>query len=292
MSARTVQVPTGDVAGRLRAASSAMQTSERRVMEVVVNQPQLVVDSSVTEVARLAGTAVSTVVRMCKRAGFRGFHELKLKLVSDLAARQDGPLVHSDGLTSDTPPSDLLNRVLWLSVQAIESAGVTVDPSAFDQAVTRLSGAGRVLVIGNGTSMAPAQDAAYRFLMVGLDAVAPSDSYTQDTIARQLLPGDVCLGISHTGATKDTVRALGSAKAAGAFVILISSFNESPTSEAADVLLVAGGHEQGFRLEAMASRLSHLAVVDALFVGVALHEQERAVKNLGVMARVTADRSL
>jgi hypothetical protein len=40
------------------------------------------------------------------------------------------------------------------------------------------------------------------------------------------------------------------------------------------------------------SRLSHLAVVDALFVGVAFDEQERTVTNQGLMAQVTADRTL
>jgi DNA-binding MurR/RpiR family transcriptional regulator len=228
---------------------------------------------------------------MCKTAGFRGFHELKLKLVSDLAVNRSQPLSHATGLTTATEPKELIARVMQLSADAIETATTTVDPSSFARAVTSLAGARRILVIGNGTSMAPAQDAAYRLSALGLHAVAPADSYSQGIVARQLTRGDVCLMISHTGATTDSLHPAMAASDAGAFVVAISSYDQSPASEIADVLLVAGGHEQGFRLETMASRLSHLAVVDALFVGIALTEPRRATKYLDAMAEVTAEHS-
>ena len=282
---------SGEVAARLARPTGAMQVSERRVMDVILEQPERVVDSSVSEVAALAGTATSTVVRTCKTAGFRGFHELKLKLVSDLAVNPPERLSHAEGLTARTKPAELLGQVMQLSARAIETAATTLDPAGFAKAVTKLATADRILAVGNGTSMAPAQDAAYRFLVLGLNAVAPPDSYSQDVIARQLGRADVCLVISHTGATRDSLETARTAKDAGAFVIVISSYSRSPATEIADVVLVAGGHEQGFRLETMSSRLCHLAVVDALFVGIALTEPRRATKNLDLMAEVTADHS-
>jgi DNA-binding MurR/RpiR family transcriptional regulator len=251
----------------------------------------MVVDSSVSEVAGAARSAQSTVIRMCKRAGYSGFHELKLRLVSDLATHRDTSLDHGEGLSAVSTPDELVTRVMWLSSRTIESAGALLDRSAFADAVQRLSRANRVLVVGNGTSMAPAQDAAYRFVVLGLDAVAPPDSYSQANIARQLSPKDACLVISHTGSTRDSLTAATSAKEAGAWVVLISSYGQSPISEVTDSVLVAGGHEQGFQLEAMSSRLAHLAVVDALFVGVALADGKRANANLKRMATVTAERS-
>jgi RpiR family transcriptional regulator, carbohydrate utilization regulator len=137
-----------------------------------------------------------------------------------------------------------------------------------------------------------AQDAAYRLVLLGLDAVAPPDSYTQANVANRLDPKDACLVISHTGSTRDSLAAATSAKEAGSRVVLISSYGHSPIGVIADSLLVADGHEQGFQLEAMSSRLAHIAVVDALFVGVALADERRARAALNSMATVTAERSL
>jgi RpiR family transcriptional regulator, carbohydrate utilization regulator len=261
-------------------------------MDVVLQNPQLVVDSSVSQVAAEAESAPSTVIRMCKRAGYVGFHELKLRLVSDLATHKSTSLDHGEGLSAVSTPDELVTQVMWLSARTIESAGTLLDRDVFAKAVSQLSGAARVLVVGNGTSMAPAQDAAYRFVLLGLDAIAPPDPYTQANIARQLGPQDACLVVSHTGSTRDTLAAATSAKEAGAWVVLISSYGQSPIGEVSDSLLVAGGHEQGFQLEVMSSRLAHLAVIDALFVGVALADEKRASANLDSMARVTAERSL
>jgi RpiR family transcriptional regulator, carbohydrate utilization regulator len=291
VTAPPLQILAGEVAARLRATSASMQTSERRVMDVVIQNPQMVVDSSVSEVARAARSAPSTVIRMCKRACYSGFHELKLRLVADLATHRSTALDHGEGLSALSTPDELVTRVLWLSSRTIESAGALLDRGAFDEAVQRLSGANRVLVVGNGTSMAPAQDAAYRFVLLGLDAVAPPDSYSQANIARQLGPQDACVVISHTGSTRDSLTAATAAKEAGAWIVLISSYGQSPISEVTDSVLLAGGHEQGFQLEAMSSRLAHLAVVDALFVGIALTDDERSKANLERMARVTAERS-
>ncbi|MYR03074.1 MurR/RpiR family transcriptional regulator, partial [Streptomyces sp. SID6139] len=68
---------------RIRARLSELRETEARVAQVVLDQGAALVHLSVSDVAALAGTASSTVVRTCQRLGFRGFQELKLE-----AARQ------------------------------------------------------------------------------------------------------------------------------------------------------------------------------------------------------------
>ncbi len=68
-----------------------------------------------------------------------------------------------------------------------------------------------------------------------------------------------------------------------------TSFSRSPIAELAEVVLVAGGPERSFRLEAMASRLAHLGVLDALGVAVALRTRERAIGELDIYAYVLVE---
>jgi DNA-binding MurR/RpiR family transcriptional regulator len=186
-------------------------------------------------------------------------------------------------------PLAVLQQVTAAGAQTVRDAGALVDPDAFAAAVDALSQARRVLVLGVGTSAAVAQDAGYRFRTVGLQAEAPADSHVQHVAARLLGEGDVCLSISHTGSTRETVGAVESAAAAGATTIAITSFVRSPVTDVATISLTAGTRELSFRLEAMASRLAHMAVVDALLVAVAERDPERAQAALDVYADTLTD---
>ncbi len=56
----------------------------------------------------------------------------------------------------------------------------------------------------------------------------------------------------------------------------MTSFFKSPLTEIAEISLVAGSRETNFRMEAVASRIAHMAVLDALHVAVFLSNVDRA----------------
>jgi DNA-binding MurR/RpiR family transcriptional regulator len=117
-----------------------------------------------------------------------------------------------------------------------------------------------------GTSAPLAVDTAYRFVTLGLDASFVPDVHTQHVTARMLGAGDVFFAISHTGSTFETLATTRAAKAAGATTVALTSFSRSPLSDEVDLAIVAGSAETSFRVEAMASRIVHLAVLDVLYV--------------------------
>jgi RpiR family transcriptional regulator, carbohydrate utilization regulator len=280
------------LAARARAALPTLVPSDKRVIEAVLADPARVLSQSVTDLAEAADTAASTVVRACRQLGYRGFHDLKLGIARDLGRADRDQLSHPQGIDSSTPPEQLVERILRFSSATLLDCVETVDAGALHESVEQLAAARRILVVGAGTSAAPAQDAAYRLSVLGLMVDGPSNAVAADVVAAQLDDSCVCLAISHTGTTRETLTPTDTAAQTGAFVVAITSFVRSPLTRLADVSLIAGGAEQGFRLEAMASRLAHLAVVDALFVGLAVSDQARFGEALERMAAVTADHSL
>lgn len=135
-----------------------------------------------------------------------------------------------------------------------------------------------------------AQDTAYRLLTLGIQAQAPVDVHVQHVRAALLRPGDAVIAVSHTGSTRETVDAARSAREAGAaVVVVVTSFSSSPLTEVADAKLVAGGLETRYRIEAMASRLAHLVVLDALYVSLLLAGRDRAESAQRVLADVLAE---
>jgi RpiR family transcriptional regulator, carbohydrate utilization regulator len=276
------------VLARIRAHLPAPGSADARVAQVVLEQPELVVYKSASEVAELAETSSATVVRWAQKSGYKGFHDLKLALARELSSLTLAPTPEPDA----DPRVAALQQVTQAGAETVRDAAALVDTEVFCAVVERLCVARRVLLAGVGTSAPLAQDAAYRFAAIGLDAQAPADVHVQHVQARLLRAGDLCVLVSHSGATRETLAVAAAARAAGAGTVAITSFARSALTEAVDHAIVAGTRELSFQLEAMASRLAHLALLDALVVAVAAHEPERAQAALEAYSDVLGEHRL
>src|SRR5690606_21932894 len=76
-------------ARQLVAALDSLAPAERRAAEELVARADDVARLSVADIAAAAGTSEATIVRMCKKAGFDGFNDVKLRLHRDLARPVD-----------------------------------------------------------------------------------------------------------------------------------------------------------------------------------------------------------
>jgi DNA-binding MurR/RpiR family transcriptional regulator len=276
----------GAVAERVRAASGSLPPAEARAVQALLVRGAEVINASVTEIAAAAETGVGTVVRACQSLGFKGFQAAKIALAQDLLPLDERP---QEDVSDEDEPVQVLVKLASTSGEALRRATASVSAAELARAIELLANARRVLCLGVGTSAPIAQDAAYRLTTIGIDAEAPPDVHVQHVRARLLSVADVAMAISHTGATQETLGAIRGAKEAGARVIAVTSFSTTPLTELADVALVAGGRETSYRVEAMASRLAHLLVVDSLFTSLILADPQRAKKAQRLTADVLAE---
>ncbi|MEO3943365.1 MurR/RpiR family transcriptional regulator [Paenarthrobacter nicotinovorans] len=287
------EIGAGEVAARLRIVFPQLSTSDRRIADVLLTQPAVVVRSSVSEVAELVGVSAATVVRACRRFGFEGFQDVKISIAQDLVRTGEAEAEGPTGLLDESASSgEVLRRILGAGSQGLADAQMTVDEEHFMAAVETLAPSPQILFLGGGSSSCVAADAAYWFTAIGKLAFAPSDPMSQHLGARHLPAGGVCVAISHSGAFKQTVDAARIAKEAGATVIAVTSFAKSPLTEVSDIALVSGGRSLGYRLEASAGRLVHLTVVDALRIAVALRRGPVSFEALDQMADISKGQQL
>lgn len=263
----------GPARSSIQATIGSLSGSDLKVARVLLGSGAALMHQSVTDVASAAQVSASSVVRACQRLGYRGFQDVKMAIAQD-GTRRVGQLVAE--LSDDDRPPDVLGKVIAASEAALRNAATTIDPQQFTDAAELISAAARVLFVGVGTSAPLAQDAAYRFVAIGVDADAPPDVHVQHVRARVLRPDDVCVAISHTGATRETLSAVEAARAAGARTIAVTSFVRSPITDLVDVAIVAHSPELSHRIEALSSRIAHMSVLDALLISVAMSSGSRS----------------
>ncbi|MBE3598435.1 MAG: MurR/RpiR family transcriptional regulator [Limnochordaceae bacterium] len=155
-----------------------------------------------------------------------------------------------------------------------------LDPPLWERAADALARARRIHFYGVGASGFVALDAQHKFARIGMDAWAYTDPHLASAFAALLEQGDVAVGISHSGGTLDTLHALRAAREAGATTMCITHRMDAPIVELASIALFTSGHEAPFRSGAIVSRMAQLAVVDALFIAVAIRRGADAMRRL------------
>ncbi|ASU85145.1 MurR/RpiR family transcriptional regulator [Nocardiopsis gilva YIM 90087] len=257
---------------RVRSLLPSLAPAEQRVAQRIIDDPERVAASSITQLAKDCDTSEATVIRFCRTIDFTGYRELRLTLATE-AGQARGAGISAREVASDINPDDTLvtvvEKIAFTDARAVEDTGAQLDVGSLQTVVESLAAARRIDVYGVGASAFVAADFQQKLHRIGLTSFAWSDNHVMLTSAALLNEGDVAIAISHSGTTIDTINALAEAKRRGATTVAITNFPRSPISQSADHLLTTAARETTFRSGATASRLAQLTVIDCLFVGLA-----------------------
>ena len=199
--------------------------SGRTVADYLVQHAAEAQYLSISSLARECQVAEATVFRFCRALGFEGYHEMRIALAQ---ANATGVLVNQQEPAPDADTATLCEHASALFMTAINGTQNALSPQAVEQAVALLHSARQVFCMGQGGSMAAANEICARFACITNKFRAVADSHMQVMAASLMTEQDVVLFVSYSGATRDLMETLRAAKANGAKVILITHYEDSP----------------------------------------------------------------
>ena len=195
---------------------------------------------SISSLARECNVAEATVFRFCRALGFDGYHEMRIALAQ---ANATGTPSSQRELQPGATTAELCEHAYARFLTAINGTQNALLPQAVEQAVALLHRARQVFCMGQGGSMAAANEICARFACITNKFRATADSHMQVMAASLMTEQDVVLFVSYSGATRDLMETLRTAKANGAKIILITHYEDSPGAKLADVVLLCGAQE-------------------------------------------------
>lgn len=270
---------------KLRNVTDQVTTAEARACEFITDNAELVLSSPLHAVAEASGTSEATIIRLCRKVDLAGFQELRLALARDHGSHKIDAIHEDVGL--DDEPATVLSKVFRGFVNTLNDTLKIIDADDFGSVLNAISSAQSVSFFGLGASGSVAQNAYYRFMRLGIPCYALTDSSSQLSRVSMLGPGDVVVAISHSGRSKDVVFAVESARKRGATCIAVTQYGQQPLVKVSDMVLFTSSIETAFRSEAMASRVAHQALLDAVFVGVSLTKYETVVAAIDENRKLT-----
>jgi len=279
------------VLARVRSRLPEFTGALQRVAELVLTDPASAARSTIVELAERSGTSPATITRFCRALGFEGYSDLRLGIASETgrAARSGG---WTDDIGREIQPTDPLERVLGqimaADTRAMHDTAALLDLREVEKAADAIAAASRVDIYGASGSALVGGELQFCLHRIGVGAWAWTDVHNGLASAALLRPGDVALGISHSGQTRETIEMIAEAGSHGATTVALTSFPRSPLADVADIVLLTATQATTFRPDALSARHPQLVVLDLLYIGVAQRTHERAHAAFQVTARAVA----
>lgn len=275
------------VVGRLRVELPTLPDALQRVAEQILGDPASAAQTSIVDLAERSGTSTATITRFCRVLGFRGYAALRVAIATE-SGRDEQARWDTD-IDREIEPGDPLDRVLGViasaDARAIQETAVRLDLAKAARIADAIAGAGRVELFGLGSSGTAAREMAFRLERIRIPVWYREDSHKALTNAALLGPGDVAIGLSHSGRTREVIEVMAEAASQGALTVAVTSFERSPLADTAEITLSTAVHETTFRLAALSALHSQLVALDLIYVAVAQRTYDRTNEAFEVTAR-------
>ena len=252
---------------RMKQYSEDFTQSEQKISEYILKNQEEVVNLSAQELGEKTGTSPASIVRFSRKLGFSGFGELKIEIAKTTSSEEE----ELDTIISPKDSvSDIAEKVVNRAVTSLKETYSLINIKDLEESINLMREAETIYLFGIGASSLVAMDLMYKLVRINKRVIFNIDSHLQLAAVVHITNKDVAIGISYSGKTREVNEGIIRAKEKGAKVISITNCNKNPLSSISDISLSIPNEERQLRFGAISSRMDQLALIDILFLGVAI----------------------
>ncbi len=250
---------------KISAAYYELTAAEKKTADFIMANKGHSQYLSIAELADYSGVAEATVSRFCRRLGYKGFNAFRLALANASFTQMPEAGLLSGPVESADSFDQMCGKLYAADQEAMRQTLKLIDAGTVSRAADLMHAAGRVVCMGQGGSMLMAQEAGHLFSTVSGKFSAVSDSHLQIMAAVNLQADDVILFFSFSGATRDLIDTMQTARSRGVKTLLVTRFPKSPGAQLADLVLPCGANESPLQLGSVPAKIAQLFLLDVLF---------------------------
>lgn len=269
--------------------------SEREVIKVIFQNPDLLKTATAQELAKKAFTSTSTVVRLCQKLKYKTYNEFRLCFTAEWEQQRFGNAFIDASLpfrASDTP-EQIIQQLTDLQCLALKETLSAIDMKTYQRVVDMLVQAESIGIYGTGINLHLAYDFAYKMARIHRCVHIGFDDQQQLLTSVGYYPGHCAIIISYSGESPNTVRYAKLLHDAKTPIISITSAGENSVAKYADERLQIAAMERQFsKIGAFASCTSITAIMNYLYAGIFARDYDKNYQLLlETVLRITEFRS-
>lgn len=263
---------------KIKEAGALFTSTEQRIAEYILQNPEKVVEGSAQELARESDTSPAAWIRFSKKLGYKGLPALKMDLAKD--DKENDDLYHVLIEEKDSIET-MVRKVQKISRNTLEQTYKLLNTDELNAAFQYLLHASNIYLVGIGESGVVCTDMMQKLTRLHRSVIYHEDAHVLLARIAHITPEDVLVAISYSGETNLVNAAVKYAKKNGTPVIAITQYNvRSTLAKEADVKLYMPLEEKELRLGAILSRNASLILTDLIYYGIAKENVEQTKQDL------------
>lgn len=262
---------------RLKAYIEEATTTEKSIIKNILKDPKQASRWTIYKLAEESFTSPSSIIRLCKHIGFKGFKDFSKALVYEVALRDNYKQKEMKEIEKTDTVNQIIYKVTQRNILSLEETSELLDESIITRCIEMIDQAHKLVFFGIGASLIVAKDAQLKFIRMNKMSYISEDWHTQLLMAKNMTEKDLAIVVSYSGKTREIIQCMEVLKGNGVKAISITKYGENPIQKLSDENLFVAPYEYAFRSGAMSSRIAQLNLIDILYTGYVNRQYENAV---------------
>ncbi len=266
MSNHNIQIKAGNIIDTIGSLYNSLTPSSKRIADYVMSNATQVSKHSIAELSQIVNAGDATIIRFCRTLGFKGYQDFKMELaieVSNLQGREK-EIFDTDVTAEDN--AEVIGYKLQSTIESVLSETMNLlNFQSLESVSEALKDAKAIYFFGVGSSGLTAESAKHKFMRIGLNVDAFTNNHFMYIKSSLMQPGDFAVGLSHSGNSVETTKALRLAKENGATTIAITHNPRSDITKYSDYVLVNGNRQGQLQGDSIGTKISQLFVLDLIY---------------------------
>jgi DNA-binding MurR/RpiR family transcriptional regulator len=248
------------------------------VADYVLSNADKVMISSLKDLAKACGVSEPTIIRFLNKLNYSSYQVFRVNIAQALSRGSNKNIY--DEISPTDSVDNVKIKVIQKTVQSLQDSIYIIDSDQLAKLVNWILRAEKTFIIGVGASAEQAFDLHHKLQRLGLASYATNDSHMINIMCSNLNGKDLLVAFSHSGESREILDGLRFAQAQDCPVAVVTSFPNSSAAGLADCMLLSSSLETRYRSDSMTSRIIQLAIIDMVYVLLALKLGEQAQANI------------
>lgn len=270
-----------NIKSKLPQMSPAMQ----KLAKYIIDNFESMDGIHINQLADESGVSEATITRFVKEIGYSNFQSFVIHMakVSTIHTKQElsyGSIEENDDVNT------ICRKVFQMNMQTLTDTLSILNEDAIKNAAEAISKGRHIMIFAQGRSRVTANSLQQRLRRLGIYANIFEDAHEGGIAASLAEREDVVIGISTHGRSRMVVGNMEKARKKGAKTIAVTSYDNTPLEDYADIILKTVNNENlTLGYEPSCATVTQMVMLDCLYILLYMMDKEKSDRYIDYSAK-------
>lgn len=242
--------------------------TEKNLADFILSNKEAVLEMSIQDLATKTFSSTSTIVRLCRKIGLKGYKDFKIQFSAQLQKYyNDISTVDPDfPFTDDDSNKEIAQKLLGVMQDALTQTNDLLTNELLEKAVRIISESNKLGIFAYGDTYVSGLSFQNKLMKINIDATLPVLFGENKFLATNFNKHDCAILISYSGKSKDTYQIAKILRLNGCKVITLTSDKNSAIAKLSDLILpVINLESESIKISPFASQVAIEYVLNTLY---------------------------